>query len=106
MSYHARFHERITTHDETETIQAVIDAHLHFVDFIQDTDGIRRLLKAMDAGNVRKAVIFGLPVKKKWEAFEKKPPHYYLDDNSPCYYFNQTDEILANQLQELSGGAR
>ncbi len=105
MSYHARFHEKITGHNETRTIQPVIDAHLHFVDFIQDTDGIERLLKAMDAGNVKKAVVFGLPVKKKWEVFEKKAPHYYLDDNSPCYYFNQTDEILADQLQKRSGDA-
>ncbi len=103
MSYHAKFHEKITTHNEIKTIQPVIDAHLHFVDFIQDTDGIERLLKAMDGGNVRKVVVFGLPVKKKWEVFEKKPPHYYLDDNSPCYYFNQTDEILADQLQKRSG---
>jgi predicted TIM-barrel fold metal-dependent hydrolase len=106
MSYHAKFHQKITAHDETKTIQPVIDAHVHFVDFIQDTDGIQRLLEAMDAGNVTKAVVFGLPVKKKWEVFEKKPPHYYLDDNSPCYYFNQTDEILASQFQKLPGAAR
>ena len=36
--------------------------------------------------------------------FEKKPPHYYLDDNSPAHYFNQTDEILTEQLQKVSGG--
>ena len=47
MSYHARFHEKITSHNQTRTNQPVIDAHLHFVDFIQDTDGIKRLLKAM-----------------------------------------------------------
>jgi hypothetical protein len=106
MSYHAQFHHKITAHDGTKTIQPVIDAHVHFVDFIQDTDGVKALLRAMDAGNVEKAVVFGLPVKKKWEAFEKKPPHYYLDDNAPCYYFNQTDEILASQIQELPVEAR
>ena len=101
MSYHANFHQKIAAHNETRANRRVIDAHLHIVDFIQETDGLQRLLQAMDAGNIGKAVIFGLPVKKKWEAFEKKPPHYYLDDNSPCYYFHQTDEILAREMERL-----
>ncbi|OGD12014.1 MAG: hypothetical protein A2Y86_01805 [Candidatus Aminicenantes bacterium RBG_13_62_12] len=84
----------------------VIDAHLHFVDFIQESDGMRRLLQAMDAGRVAKAVIFGLPLKKKWEAFEKHPPHYYLDDNSRCYYFHQTDDILAEAVLALPSSSR
>jgi predicted TIM-barrel fold metal-dependent hydrolase len=96
MSYHAAFHHKITSHAETELIVPVVDAHLHFVDFIQETDGLEKLAAAMDAGRVSKAVIFGLPLKKKWEAYEPKPPHYYLDDNSRCYYFHQTDEILAS----------
>jgi hypothetical protein len=84
----------------------VIDAHLHFVDFMQESDGMARLLAAMDAGNVAKAVVCGLPLKKKWEAFEKNPPHYYLDDNSRCYYFNQTDEIVAEEFLRLPAGVR
>jgi predicted TIM-barrel fold metal-dependent hydrolase len=71
------------------------------VDFIQESDGIHKLIEAMDAANVQKAVVFGLPVKKKWEAYEKQPPHYYLDDNSRCYYFHQTDEILAREFLSL-----
>jgi len=106
MSYHADFHRKITSHAETHPIKPVIDAHLHFVDFIQDSDGIRKLLAAMDAGGITKTVVFGLPVKKKWESFELKPPHYYLDDNSPCYYFNQTDDILARQLLSIPAAAR
>jgi predicted TIM-barrel fold metal-dependent hydrolase len=102
MSYHANFHHKITSHHEDRTVVPVTDAHLHFVDFIQESDGIQSLLKVMDVANVQKAVVFGLPVKKKWEAFEKKPPHYYLDDNSRCYYFHQTDEILAREYLSLT----
>jgi predicted TIM-barrel fold metal-dependent hydrolase len=98
MSYHAAFHHKITSHNETRPIVPVIDAHLHFVDFIQETDGLEKLVAAMDGGGVSKTVIFGLPLKKKWEACESKPPHYYLDDNSRCYYFHQTDEIVAAAL--------
>jgi hypothetical protein len=106
MSYHDTFHQKIMAHDETKTIVPVIDAHIHFVDFIQETDGIMSLLEAMNGSNITKAVVFGLPVKKKWEIFEDKPPHYYLDDNAPCYYYNQTDEILAGQYQKLPVTAR
>ncbi len=106
MSYHATFHKKITDQTETRVVVPVIDAHLHFVDFVQESDGIHGLLKAMDAGGILKAVVFGLPVKKKWESFEKKPPHYYLDDNSPCYYFNQTDEILAGEFEKLTPKVR
>jgi hypothetical protein len=68
MSYHASFHHKSTNHAETAPVVPVIDAHLHFVDFIQETDGIHKLLAAMDTGGIAKAVVFGLPLKKKWEA--------------------------------------
>ena len=106
MSYSAAFHHKLTSHDQKEPVHPVIDAHLHFVDFIQETDGMSRLLRAMDAGRVTKAVLFGLPLKKKWDAFDKKPPHYYLDDNSRCYYFSLTDEIMAEAYLRLPAGAR
>jgi predicted TIM-barrel fold metal-dependent hydrolase len=102
VSYHAAFHHKSTSHAEIEPIVPVIDAHLHFVDFIQDSDGMAKLLAAMDAGRVAKAVIFGLPLKKKWEAIEKRAPHYYLDDNSRCYYYQGTDEIVAEAVRRLS----
>jgi len=106
VSYSDDFHRKSTSHAETRPMVPVVDAHLHFVDFTQETDGALRLLAAMDAANVTEAVVCGLPVKKKWEAFEKRPPHYYLDDNSRCYYFNHTDQILADQLLALPAQAR
>jgi len=50
MSYHAAYHHKITSHAERVPIVPVIDAHLHFVDFIQESDGIEKLIAAMDAG--------------------------------------------------------
>jgi predicted TIM-barrel fold metal-dependent hydrolase len=102
MSYHAHFHEKIHGHREIRPAFPLIDSHLHFVDFIQESDGAHRLLKAMDAGGLTKAVVFGLPVKKKWDFFEPRPPHYYLDDNSRCYYYPQTDDILALEIARLA----
>jgi len=106
MSYHAAFHLKIISHAEKVPIVPVVDAHLHFVDFIQESDGIQRLVAAMDAGRITKAVLFGLPVKKKWDAAEKHAPHYYLDDNSRCYYFQGTDEIVAEEFLRLPAKAR
>jgi predicted TIM-barrel fold metal-dependent hydrolase len=102
MSYHAAFHAKAVGHAEETPLLPIVDAHLHYVDFIQDSDGLKRLLQAMDAGNVAKAVLFGLPVKKKWESYETRPPHYYLDDNARCYYYHRTDEILASALEGLA----
>ena len=106
MSYHAAFHHKITSHAEIQPIVPVVDAHLHFVDFIQDSEGMAKLVPAMDAGNVARAVVFGLPLKKKWDAVEKRAPHYYLDDNSRCYYFHQTDEIVAEAYLRLPAETR
>ena len=49
------------------------DAHLHFVDFLQNTDGIETLIERMDQANVDHQVVFGLPVMKKWNAVAGKP---------------------------------
>ena len=78
-----------------------IDAHIHFVDFNQETEGFDSLLRAMDDCNVERAVIFGLPVKKKWAYHEKFKPGYYLDGYSMCYYYTLTDELLAYNLLKL-----
>ena len=46
----------------------MIDAHLHVVNFIQETPGGNALIEAMDKANVDKAVIFGLPGQDKIES--------------------------------------
>ncbi|MDD3041496.1 MAG: amidohydrolase family protein [Methanosarcinaceae archaeon] len=82
--------------------EGVIDMHLHYVDFLQQTDGMKALIREMDRGNIAKTVLFGLPVKKKWEYFEPNMPHYYLDDNSKCYYYALTDRVVAEDYEKLS----
>ena len=80
----------------------VIDTHLHLVTFTQATPGIEQLLKSMDSSEVNKCVIFGLPVKKKWQAPDPLAPTYYLDDDSRCYYWPSTDELVAHEYLKLS----
>ncbi len=102
MSHMAAIEKKHATQTEDRAHEPVIDMHMHIVDFLQKTDGLSALLKQMDAANIDKSVIFGLPVKKKWESFEPHPPFYYLDDNAPCYYYGLTDEVVAEQYLALS----
>ncbi|MBB3046601.1 putative TIM-barrel fold metal-dependent hydrolase [Litorivivens lipolytica] len=83
-----------------------VDAHLHYVNFMQETGGTRELLEAMDEAGVDKAWIFGLPVIKKWDASAPKRPRYYLGDESPLYYYSGTDDILARDLMDLPEAQR
>ena len=79
----------------------LIDAHLHVVNFIQETPGGEALLSYMDQANVSKAVIFGLPVSKMWAAWDREAPDYYLASDSPCYYYAYTDVIVAEMVRSL-----
>lgn len=85
---------------------AYVDAHLHYVNFMQETDGTRELLREMDKAGVEKAWIFGLPVIKKWDADAPKRPRYYLGDEAPLYYYSGTDDILARDLLALPASQR
>ncbi|QDU37402.1 Amidohydrolase [Maioricimonas rarisocia] len=79
----------------------MIDAHLHLVDFCQETEGLDAVLAAMDAAGIERAVVFGLAVTKEWSEWEKREPTYYLSDNCRCYYYSLTDAILAEQYLAL-----
>ncbi|NOX87014.1 MAG: amidohydrolase family protein [Chlorobi bacterium] len=102
MSLNHEFERRIGVLEDERTVIPVIDMHLHFVDFLQNTDGFEPLLSSMEKANVSKNVVFGLPVKKKWDYFDPLKPTYYLGDNSKCYYFSASDEIVAQEYLKLT----
>ncbi len=78
------------------------DAHCHFVDFVQHTDGIDSLIENMDKAEVEEIILFGLPVTKTWEFTEPLRPVYYDDDDSKVYYYSSTDIILARKLLQAT----
>ena len=88
------------TINETDTVPRynILDSHLHFLDFTQDSDGFPALVKAMDLCGVSEAVVFGMPMVKKWDYLMKDKPAYYLSNDSRCYYYSGTDYILAHEL--------
>jgi hypothetical protein len=81
---------------------ARVDAHVHLVDFLQHVAEPPDLLDALDQAGASKAVVCGLPVKKKWELSEPMRPTYYLDDNAPCATYELTDELVADFVTALA----
>lgn len=69
------------------------DAHLHYVDFFQESEGMPALIKAMDAAGVEQSMISGIPVAKKWHEDEPKRPRYYAGDDADAYWYSATDKI-------------
>ena len=76
----------------------IIDAHLHFVDFLENSDGFPALCEAMDLSGVSKSIIFGMGIAKQWDSTMPDPPAYYLSNDSRCYYYSATDFLLAEEL--------
>jgi len=77
------------------------DAHCHYLDFVQETDGIDVLLEQMDNAGVDNIVLFGLSVTKLWTDFDRERPIYYDDNDAPVYYYAFTDVILAEAIKKL-----
>lgn len=82
------------------------DAHLHYVDFFQETEGMPALLKAMDAAGVEQSMISGIAVAKKWHEDEPKRPRYYAGDDADAYWYSATDLYVAAALQKLPAQQR
>ncbi|MBA1204519.1 amidohydrolase family protein [Pseudomonas capeferrum] len=78
------------------------DAHLHYVDFFQESEGMPALLKAMDAAGIDQSMISGIPVAKKWHEDEPKRPRYYAGDDASAYWYSATDVYVAAALEKLA----
>lgn len=77
------------------------DAHCHFVDFIQETQGADVLLQKMDEAAVDNIVVFGISVTKLWTDYDREKPIYYDDNDAPAYYYGMTDVIVAEAILNL-----
>lgn len=77
------------------------DAHFHYVNFLQQTDGIHKLIRNMDQNGVEHIMFSGMPLVKKWDKDEPVAPGYYLDDNGRAYWYSATDFIIARTVMKL-----
>ncbi len=84
----------------------ISDAHFHFVDFLQHTDGMDALVQAMNANGVQHIMISGMPLVKKWDKDDPVAPKYYLDNTSRAYWYSATDYRVAHAVQRLPDDLR
>jgi len=77
------------------------DCHLHYLDFLQHTDGIQAVLAAMNKAGVDESMISGMPLVKEWSPTEHLQPQYYLDDDARCYWYSATDIEVAREVSAL-----
>ena len=92
--------------EAAEWSETVVDGHLHYLDFLQRSDGFSALTKKMDACGVDSAVIFGMAMAKQWDENTEEAPTYYLSNDSRCYYYSGTDHLLLQALRKQPESVR
>ena len=85
---------------KTSAKYPMVDSHLHYLDFLQQTDGLKYLTEAMDSCGVARAVLFGMPMVKMWDENAPKKPFYYMSNDSRCYHYSATDYLFLKHLQD------
>ena len=80
----------------------IADCHVHLVDFLQQTDGLHTLMKALDRAGVKECMISGMPLVVTWTDDAPIRPTYYLDSDTSCYWYSATDVLVARELMKLS----
>ena len=104
LSYGAVDSKQISQNNQSPAAQhqyTMNDCHLHYVNFVQETNGMDLLIKEMDKLGVEQSMLTGLPVVKKWDINSPVRPIYYLDDDARSYYYTATDVIVANAVLSL-----
>ncbi|MGQ7958233.1 amidohydrolase family protein [Pseudomonas sp. SP16.1] len=82
------------------------DAHLHYVDFFQESAGMDQLLEQMAANGIEHVMLSGIPVAKKWDEDEPKRPRYYAGDDANAYWYSATDVFVAAAYKALPAEQR
>jgi len=79
----------------TATGKLILDAHCHYFDYMQKTEGMAALTEAMTANKVGFAILMGCAFKKTWvgEPDSAAPAHHLYDDGD-LYHYSATDGNL------------
>jgi Amidohydrolase len=90
---------RLTAQEEPQ----VNDSHLHLTNYIQEGTDIHKLLEIMGT-RVGHAALFGIPLQQQWSYRNSgnRAPTYYLESDSPLYYYSFTDAWIAMAYKSLS----
>jgi predicted TIM-barrel fold metal-dependent hydrolase len=79
------------------------DSHFHLTNYIQEGTDIHAFLKIMGS-KMGRVALFGIPLQQQWsyENSGDSAPTYYLQTDSPLYYYSFTDAYIAMAYRSLS----
>nr|WP_298726474.1 amidohydrolase family protein [uncultured Steroidobacter sp.] len=74
----------------------VYDSHFHLTNYVQEGTDIREFLRIM-GDRVGRVALFGIPLQQTWSYRNTGDfaPTYYLQTDSPLYYYSFTDAYIA-----------
>src|ERR1700723_3847902 len=79
------------------------DSHFHLTNYIQEGTDIHDFVKIMGT-KMGRVALFGIPLQQQWsyENSGDSAPTYYLQTDSPLYYYSFTDAYIAMMYRSLS----
>src|SRR5262245_10341011 len=92
--------QRASARDATESKSN--DSHFHLTNYVQEGTNIEDYVAMM--GNVVKhSTLFGIPLQQMWQFGNTGDfaPTYYLQTDSPLYYYSFTDAFIATAYKSL-----
>ena len=81
----------------------VNDSHFHLTNYIQEGTDIHKFLEIM-GNKVGRVALFGIPLQQQWSYRNdgNRAPTYYLESDSPLYYYSFTDAWIAMAYKSLT----
>ena len=79
------------------------DSHFHLTNYIQEGADIHDFLKIM-GNKTGRVALFGIPLQQQWSYHvdADRGPTYYLNSDTPLYYYSFTDAWIAMAYKSLS----
>ncbi len=79
------------------------DSHFHLTNYTQEGTDIHKLLEIMGT-KVGRVALFGIPLQQQWSYRNsgERAPTYYLESDSPLYYYSFTDAWIAMAYKSLT----
>jgi hypothetical protein len=83
------------------------DCHVHLTNYVQEGLPVRTFLGLM-GDKVGRAALFGIPLQQHWShrVSGDRAPTYYLDADTPLYYYSFTDAVIAMAYRSLGPAER
>jgi hypothetical protein len=85
-----------------QTRYEINDSHFHLTNYVQEGTDIREFLRIM-GDRVGRVALFGIPLQQMWSYRNSGDfaPTYYLQTDSPLYYYSFTDAYIAKAYLSL-----